>query len=106
MPPETSEDPVLLRAALILIDGVDAEEQLTGTIATPIEDSSFVLTTAGGDIKVVLADGATIQVVKADLEQSGGSMADVQAGRSADAYGELATDGSFLATRVVVETGE
>jgi hypothetical protein len=105
VPPATSEDPVLLRAALILIDGDDAEEQLTGTIASPIEDSSFVLSTAGGDITVVLADGAKVLVVTGDSEQSEGDMDDVQVNRIADAYGELASDGSFLATRVVVETG-
>ncbi len=104
--PETDEDPPMLRAALIMIDGDDSEEQLSGTIGLPIEEPSFVLATAGGDITVVLQEGATISLVSAESEVSEGTFDDIVEGRAADAYGELGTDGSFLATSVVVETGE
>lgn len=106
VPAETSEDPVLLRAALVLIDGDDAEERLTGTIAPPIEDPAFVLATASGDIFIELQEGSTITVVSADSEVSEGSFDDIVEGRAADVFGELGTGGSFLVTSVVVESGE
>ncbi len=102
----SDSDGTLLRAALVLIDGDDAEEQLSGTIALPIEEPGFVLATAGGDVTVVLQEGATISVVSAESEISEGSFEDIQEGLAADAYGELGIDGSFLATSVVVESAE
>lgn len=102
VPAETSEDPVLLRAAVILIDGDDAEEQLSGTITATIEEPSFVLATAGGDITVVLQEGGTIMRRSTDMELSNGSFMDVQEGRSADAFGEL-VDGNFEASNLVID---
>ena len=105
VPPESSDDPVLLRAALILIDGDDAEEQLSGTITATIEEPSFVLATAGGDITIVLQEGATIMRRSADMVLSDGSFGDVQEGRSADAFGEL-VNGNFEATKLVIDVDE
>ena len=104
--PATEGDPATLRAALVIIDGDDAEEQIVGTITATIEEPSFVLATAGGDVTVVVQEGGTVSVISADSEITPGSFADIVEGRSADAYGELGADGSFLATSVVVETGE
>jgi len=105
--PETDEDPTLLRAALILIDGDDAEEQLSGTVAPPVEEPTFMLlTTASGGVTVMLEPDASISVLSGDSDISEGTFADVQEGRSADAYGELGTDGFFHATSLVIETGE
>jgi hypothetical protein len=95
-------DATLLRAALIMVDGDDAEEQLSGTITATIEEPSFVLATAGGDITVVLQEGGTIMRRSADMELSEGSFEDVQEGRSADAYGEL-VNGSFEANNVIID---
>lgn len=105
VPAETSEDPVLLRAALILIDGDDAEEQLSGTITATIEEPSFVLATAGGDITVVLQEGGTIMRRSAEMELSEGSFVDVQEGRSADAFGEL-VNGNFEASNLVIDVDD
>jgi len=99
---ETEGDPVLLRAALIIVDGDDTEELLSGTITATIEEPSFVLATAGGDMTVVLAEGATIMLRSPEMELSAGSFEDVQEGRSADVYGEL-VNGGFEANNVIID---
>ena len=102
----TSGDPAMLRAALIVLDSGEDPEQLSGTIAMPISDPEFVLSTASGDVDVCVDDGATITVI-ADGSSTEGTFADIQEGRTAYAFGELdATDGCFDAADVVVETGE
>lgn len=103
IPPVAEGDPTLLRAAMILIDGDDAEEQLSGTIAKPLVDPSFNLSTAGGDICVVLEAEAVITFVSADgTEMTPGSFGELLAGQSADAFGELGTGGCFLANELIV----
>jgi hypothetical protein len=105
--PAVEGDPTLLRAALIIIDGDDEVEQLSGTIAEPVVDPGFNLSTAGGDVCVVLEDGAIITLVSADgTEMNPGTFADLVAGQSADAYGELGIDGCFLANELVVRLTE
>ena len=107
IPPAGQDDPTLLRAALIIIDGDDEDEQLSGTIAEPVVDPGFNLSTAGGDVCVVLEDGAIITLVSADgTEMEPGTFADLVAGQSADAYGELGIDGCFLANELVVTLTE
>jgi hypothetical protein len=96
-------DATLLRAALIIVDGDDAEEQLSGTITATIDEPSFVLATAGGDITIVLREGGTIMLRSADMELSEGGFGDVQQGRSADAYGEL-VNGNFEANSIIIDT--
>jgi hypothetical protein len=101
----TSGDPALLRAALIVLDSGDDPEQLSGTIALPISDPEFVLSTAIGDVDVCVNAGATITVI-ADGSSTEGSFADIQEGRTAYVFGELdMTDGCFDADDVVVDTG-
>jgi hypothetical protein len=104
VPPETSEDPDLLRAALIIIDGDDAEEQVSGTIAPPIDEEtmSFHLTTSNGGVDVVLIEGATIHVISSESENSEGTFDDVQEGRSVVASGEL-LNGIFEASMLIIE---
>ncbi len=104
--PATDGDPAMLRAALIIIDGDDAEAQISGTIAPPVEEPTFTLTTAGGDVQVMLNEDASISLVSSAMEISEGTFADVQVGLSADAYGALGTDGYFHASSLVIETGE
>lgn len=102
----TSGDPAAFRAALIVLDSGDDPEQLSGTIAMPIDDPEFVLSTATGDVDVCVNAGATITVI-ADGSSTDGSFADIQEGRTAYAFGELdMTDGCFDADDVVVDTGE
>ena len=106
---ETEGDPATLRAALIIIDGDDAEERVSGTIAEPVDQdaSSFFLvtsTTASGGVTVVLEPDATISVFAGDGDQSPGDFADIIDGRAAEAYGELGDDGFFHATAVLVDT--
>ena len=55
-------DPAVLRAALILLDSGDDPDQLSGTVAEPIIDPEFVLSTATGDVDVCVNTGATITV--------------------------------------------
>ena len=99
-------DPAVLRAALIILDSDDDPEQLSGTIATPISDPEFVLSTTASDIDVCVNTGATITVIS-DGSSSEGSFADIQDGRTAYVFGQLdTTDGCFDANDVVVETGE
>jgi hypothetical protein len=103
IPPAVTGDPTLLRAAMILIDGDDEDEQLSGTIADPVVDPGFNLSTAGGDICVVVDDGATITLVSdggATMEP--GDFSDLLALQSADAFGELGVDGCFHANELVV----
>jgi len=104
----TDSDGTMLRAALIIVDGDDAEERVSGTIGLPIDEeaSSFFLTTANGGVTVVLEPAATIFIFAGDSEQSPGTFGDIQENRSAEAYGELGTDGLFHATNVLVDTGE
>jgi hypothetical protein len=107
IPPAVQGGPTLLRAAMILIDGDDEDEQLSGTIAAPVDEPGFNLSTAGGDVCVVLVDGASITLVSADgTEMTPGNFDDLAAGQSADAYGELGIDGCFLANEVVVRLPE
>ena len=64
----TSENPdTTARTVTFTInDGDDEDEQLSGTIAEPLEDPSLVLVTAGGDVCVVLEEEAAITLVSAD----------------------------------------
>jgi len=102
----TSGDPAVLRAALILLDSEDDPEQISGTIAEPIDEPMFVLATGNGDIDVCVDEGATITVIS-DGSSESGSFANILAGLTAYAFGELnMTDGCFYANYVVVETGE
>lgn len=102
----TSGDPAALRAALIVLDADDELQQLTGTIAEPIEVPGFVLTTTGGDICVELVeDGIVTLIMDGGAGMMKGSFTDIQAGRAADAYGTLSMDGvegCFQASEVVV----
>lgn len=107
IPPAEQDDPTLLRAALIIIDGDDDDEQLSGTIAEPVEDPGFNLSTAGGDVCVVLQESATITLLSADgTEMTPGAFDDLVAGQAADVYGELGIDGCFLANELVVTLTE
>jgi hypothetical protein len=114
VPPETSKDPVLLRAALILIDGDDAEESVSGTIAPPFDKDalSFFLVTsadANGGVTVVLDPEATIKVIASDGTQEDGTFDDdimTGEGDAAEAFGELGNDGFFHARKVIIEVAE
>lgn len=102
----TSGDPAVFRAALILFDSEDDPEQVSGVIAEPIDEPTFMLATASGDIKVCLDDAAIVTVIS-DGTSAEGTFADIQDGRTAYAFGELdMTDGCFDAADVVVDTGE
>jgi hypothetical protein len=102
----TGGDPSVLRAALIVLDGDDAPEQLSGVIALPIIDPEFVLSTDTGDVDVCVEADATITVIS-DGSSAGGSFTDIQEGRTAYVFGKLdTTDGCFDAADVVVETTE
>jgi len=102
--PAVEGDPTLLRAAMIVIDGDDEDEQLSGLIAKPLVEPSFNLSTAGGDVCVVLNTGAIITLISADgTEMSPGTFGDLVAGQSADAFGELGIDGCFLANELIVQ---
>lgn len=98
----SDSDGTLLRAALIIVDGDDAEEQLSGEITTTIDEPSFVLATAGGDITVVLRAGGVVLRRSADMELSEGDFEDIQPTRTADVYGEL-VNGNFEADTVIVD---
>ena len=96
----------MLRAALIILDSDEDPEQLSGTIAVPISEPEFVLSTAAGDVDVCVNGDATITVISAG-NSAGGSFADIQEGRTAYVFGQLdTTDGCFDAAGVVVETAE
>jgi hypothetical protein len=64
-----------------------------------------MLRTASGDIKVCLNDTADITIIS-DGTSDPGAFADVQADRTAYAFGETAVDGCFLANDLVIETGD
>ncbi len=113
-PPETDSDPMLLRAALIIIDGDDAEERVSGTIAPPFDKDalSFFLVTsadANGGVTVVLDPDATIKVLAGDGNQEDGTFDDdimTGEGDAAEVFGELGTDGFFHAREVIIEVAE
>ena len=99
-------DPAVLRAALIILDGDDAPEQLSGTVALPISEPEFVLSTGFGDFDVCVNADATFTVIS-DGSSEEGSFMNIQEGLTVYVFGELDTaDGCFDATDVVVETGE
>jgi hypothetical protein len=103
VPPATEGDPMLLRAAIILLDGDDANEQISGTIADPVQDRGFILMTSGGDVCVAVADEADILLVSSDgTEQKDGAFEDLEAGQEADVFGELGVEGCFLSDELVV----
>jgi hypothetical protein len=111
--PATEGDPATLRAALIIIDGDDAEERLSGQIADPIDETAlsfFLITSASsnGGVTVVLDPEASILVFDGENLVPGTFEVNIKngLGDSADAYGELGTDGLFHATSVVVESGD
>ena len=63
----------------------------------------FNLSTAGGDVCVVLADEAEILLISSDgTEQKAGTFEDLEAGQEADAFGELGIDGCFVADELMV----
>ena len=96
----------VLRAALIILDGDDAPEQLSGTVAVPISEPEFVLSTDSGDFDVCVNADATFTVIS-DGSSEEGSFMDIQEGLTVYVFGELdTTDGCFDATDVVIETGE
>lgn len=103
-------DTEILRAALIVLDAEDQLQQLSGTIADPIEKPGFVLATDGGDICVELAaDGIVTLIMNDGAEMMEGDFTDLAAGQPADAYGVLSTDGvdgCFQASEVVVTVPE
>jgi hypothetical protein len=102
--PDEESEPVLLRAAIILLDSDDEDEQLSGSIAEPLEDPSFVLVTAGGDVCVVLEEEAVVTLKSADgSEMTSGVFADLEVGQVTDAYGALGLDGCFQANELVVQ---
>lgn len=98
------EDPDLIRAALVFVEAED-DEQVSGTIADPIEEGSFVLSTGDGDVTVVLEDGATILLVDTDASTAtSGTIDDLYAGQVADVFG--ANDvmmGVFNANEVIID---
>jgi len=98
-------DGTLLRAALVIVAGDDTEEQQSGKITATIDEPSFVMATSGGDITVVLQQGASIMRRSTDMELSGGDFGDVQEGRSADTYGKF-LNGAFEASSIIIDTGD
>jgi hypothetical protein len=107
IPPAIEGEPTLLRASIILLDGDDAAEQISGTIAEPVENMGFVLSTAGGDICVALTEEAEILLRSSDgSEQKPGAFEDLEAGQEADAFGELGIEGCFMADELVVTLPE
>ena len=106
----TNGDPAVLRAALIVLDAEDELQQLSGTIANPIDATGFVLATSGGDICVELEqDGIITLIMNGGAEMMQGAFADLAIGQSADVYGMLGMDGvqgCFQASEVVVTISE
>jgi hypothetical protein len=104
------DDPDVLRAALIVVDADDRLQQLSGTIGEPNVSSGFILATDAGDRCVELADNAVITLVSISTgETRDGSVANIEAGQSADAYGTFGpdgVDGCFNATGLVIETSD
>jgi hypothetical protein len=72
--------------------------------------SGFILATDAGDRCVELADNAVITLVNISTgETRDGSVANIEAGQSADAYGTFGpdgVDGCFNATGLVIETSD
>jgi hypothetical protein len=112
--PETEGDPAMLRAALIIIDGDDAEETVAGTIAEPFNEDtlSFFLVTstdASSGVTAVLNPEPKITVIESDGTIRDGTFAvDIMggAGNAAEAFGELGTDAFFHAREVIFEVVE
>jgi hypothetical protein len=109
MPAVGEGEPDLIRAALVFVMPVDAD-QASGTIADePDADTrSFMLTPAGGgnDMCVNVADEASVLLVNvAASEVLTGSFADLAMDQVVDLFGQApdAEDGCFLADEVIVE---
>ena len=98
----------LIRAALVFVEA-DEDEQLSGTIAEIPEGStdSFVLTTDGGDVNVMLVEGADILLVDvAASEVTMATFADLYVGQVVDLFGaDLSTvaERLFNANEVIVD---
>ena len=106
----TNGGPEIFRAALIVLDDQDELQGLSGTIAEPIEEPGFVLSTDGGDICVELTEtGVITLIMNAGAEMMEGGFANLEVGLPADAYGVLTPEGvngCFQASEVVVTVPE
>lgn len=101
-------DADLVRAALVFVEA-DEDEQLSGTIAEIPEGStdSFVLTTDGGDVNVMLVEGADILLVDvAASEVTMATFADLYVGQVVDLFGadvSTVAERLFNANEVIVD---
>jgi len=112
MPAVGEGEPDLIRAALVFVMPVDAD-QASGTIADEpdAETRSFMLTPTGGgnDMCVNVADEASVLLVNvAASEVLTGSFDDLAMDQAVDLFGQApdAEDGCFLADEVIVEVAE
>ena len=102
-----AEDPDIVRAALIFVEG-EQDEQLSGTIIEPVDADtrSFGLTPAdSSDTCVRVNDDAAVLLVDvAAAEVTMGEFGDLAAGQFVDLFGVTnLTDSCFEANEVIVE---
>ncbi|MEJ2297886.1 MAG: DUF4382 domain-containing protein [Woeseiaceae bacterium] len=106
LPAVEEGEPDLLRAALVFLEAED-DDQLSGTIAEPIDDvtMTFVLATYTGDVNVcVLNDAFILLVDETNAEVTMATFADLEAGQVVDVFGMPAADDScFEANEILVE---
>jgi hypothetical protein len=106
LPAVEEGEPDLLRAALVFLEAED-DDQLSGTIAEPIDDvtMTFVLATYTGDVNVcVLNDAFILLVDETNAEVTMATFADLEAGQVVDVFGmPAADDRCFEANEILVE---
>lgn len=97
--------PALFRAALIFVEGAEAN-QVSGSIIAPLDASkqSFGLSTNSGDTCVRLNSGASNVLINAmTAEVTMGTFGDLELGQAVDVYGAIASDSCIDADEVIVE---
>ena len=99
-------EPDFMRAALVFLEAGD-DDQLSGTIAEPIDDTdmTFILATDTGDVGVcVLVDAFILLVDETNSEVTMGTFADLEVDQVVDVFGmPAADDRCFEANEVLVE---
>lgn len=103
---DLNPEPDQFKPAIIFIDPVATEAQLSGVISN-LSASTFTVHDAGGDRCVNAANAAVFEIVAGDkLETTQATVADLMNGQDVDAYGHDGVGGCLEASHVLIKLGD
>ena len=100
-----SDDPDVMRAALVFVEAVD-DEQISGTINGAVDTTArtFELMNNSISVPVLVLEGSDILLVdETASEVTIGSIADLADGQSVELFGTTQVDSSFEANEIIVD---